>query len=75
MCATHALKLEGADHVGGQLLSVRQGDTHHPVSFCSPSRPVLVTLHSRPFLQPGQHHYCGAPLLPNKSPEICKRLW
>ena len=41
MCTTHALQLQGADHVGGQLLGVRQGDAHHPVGLGAPAGPVL----------------------------------
>ena len=41
MCTTHALQLQGADHVGGQLLGVSQGHAHHPVCLCAPTGPVL----------------------------------
>ena len=41
MCTTHALQLQGADHVGGQLLGVSQGHAHHPACFCAPTGPVL----------------------------------
>ena len=41
MCTTHALQLQGADHVGGQLLGVGQGHAHHPVCLCAPTGPVL----------------------------------
>ena len=41
MCTTHTLQLEGPDHVGGQLLGVRQGDAHHPVGLGAPAGPVL----------------------------------
>lgn len=71
MCATHALKLEGPDDVGGQLLGVCQGHTHHPVGLCSASRPVLVALDPRPFLEAGEHDNCTAALLPHHPPEVC----
>ena len=45
MCATHALQLEGADDVGGQLLGVRQRHAHHAVGLRAAARPVLVALH------------------------------
>ena len=41
MCTTHTLQLEGPDHVGGQLLGVRQGDAHHAVGLGAPAGPVL----------------------------------
>ena len=41
MCTTHALQLEGADDVGGELLGVRQRHAHHPVRLRPPTRPVL----------------------------------
>ena len=41
MCSTHTLQLEGPDHVGGQLLGVRQGDAHDAVGLGAPAGPVL----------------------------------
>ena len=41
MCTTHTLQLEGPDHVGGQLLCVRQGHTHHSVRLRPSTGPVL----------------------------------
>ena len=41
MCTTHALQLEGADAVGGELLRVGQGDAHHAVGLGAPGGPVL----------------------------------
>ena len=70
MCATHALQLEGSDDVGGQLLGVRQRDTHDPVGLCAARRPVLVTLDPGSLLEAGQHHDGAAALLPNHPPEI-----
>ena len=41
MCATHALQLEGAYDVGGQLLRVGQGHAHHAVGLRAAGGPVL----------------------------------
>ena len=41
MCTTHALELEGPDHIGGEFLDISQGHTHHAIGLCSPGGPVL----------------------------------
>ena len=41
MCCTHTLELERPDHVGGQLLGVRQRDAHHAVRLGPPAGPIL----------------------------------
>ena len=41
MCTTHTLQLERPDHVGGQLLCVRQGHAHHSVRLRPSTGPVL----------------------------------
>ena len=74
MCATHALQLEGADDVGGQLLRVCQCHTHDAVGLCAAQRPVLVALDPGPLLQPRQHDNCAAALLPHHPPKVGKSL-
>ena len=43
MGTTHALQLEGAYDVGGELLGVRQRHAHHAVRLRPAARPVLNT--------------------------------
>ena len=43
MGTTHALQLEGANDVGGELLGVRQRHAHHAVRLRPAARPVLNT--------------------------------
>ena len=74
MCTTHALQLEGPDHVGGQLLGVGQRHAHHPVGVRAARRPVLVALDARALLEAGEHDDSGAALLPHQPPEVSKRL-
>ena len=52
MGTTHALQLEGADDVGGELLGVRQRHAHHAVRLRPAARPVLNTQIFLKIMQP-----------------------